>query len=285
MNDQAFQLRHRINNADKKAKTIAVISGKGGVGKSNITLNFTLELIKKDKHVLIIDLDIGMGNIDILLGHQSQYSLVDMYQERMSINDIIEVTKEGVSYISAGSGLSDLFNMDEDKFNFFLDEFEKLIHHYDYIFFDMGAGATKDSLFYILAADECFVITTPEPTAMMDAYAMVKHVYQRNQDLPFYILMNRSETYKEGKLAIRRMQQVVEQFLNKKMIPLGILTYDKIVSKAVIRQIPFSIMEPTAEVSKQLRSLVAQYAEDDINIDQRPKQSFVSKLKKFIKER
>lgn len=284
--DQANALRQRMNGEElDKAKTIAVISGKGGVGKSNITLNFALSLIKQEKSVLVVDLDIGMGNIDIMLGLQAQHSIVDMYEQQLEIDQIIERTEQGLAYIAAGSGLSQIFHMDEAKFSYFLDQFESLMRDYDYIFFDMGAGATKDSLFYILAADECFVVTTPEPTAMMDAYAMIKHVHLRNPSLPFFVMMNRAETIKEGKKAMQRIEKVVNQFLNKKIIPLGILTYDKLVSRAVIRQTPFIELNPYADVSKQLRSIVDQYLAGDINLNKQKGQTFISKLKSFIKER
>src|SRR5690625_1210755 len=142
--DQASKLRQtmRSRRANRQAKTIAVVSGKGGVGKSNFTLNFALKLIEQKKSVLIIDLDIGMGNIDILLGLQSKHSIVQMYENNLPIHDIIEVGPNSISYIAGGSGLSKLFDLDEVKLNYFLNQFNKISTEYDYIFFDMGAGAT-----------------------------------------------------------------------------------------------------------------------------------------------
>lgn len=285
--DQAASLRQKMNqiNRKKQAKTIAVVSGKGGVGKSNFTINFALKLIEKKKSVLIIDLDIGMGNIDILLGLQSRYSIVQMYENHLSIHDIIEVGPKSIAYISAGSGLSTVFNMDEAKLNYFLDQFNQISSEYDYIFFDMGAGATNESLAYILAADECILVTTPEPTSMMDGYAMIKHIHNRNDQLPFYLLINRADSIKEGKQVIRRLQKVTSYFLAKQIEALGVLPDDKKVSKAVISQVPFVLYDPLTQASRAIDQIVTQYLTDTIDLDKKAPSSFITKLKKFIKER
>ncbi|GAA4059961.1 MinD/ParA family protein [Amphibacillus indicireducens] len=286
-NDQAASLRQKMKekNGKKQAKTIAVVSGKGGVGKSNFTINFALKLIEKKKSVLIIDLDIGMGNVDILLGLQARYSIVQMYENDLSIHDIIEVGSNAISYISAGSGLSTVFNMDEEKLNYFLDQYHQISTEYDYIFFDMGAGATNESLAYILAADECILVTTPEPTSMMDGYAMIKHIHNKNDQLPFYLLINRADSVKEGKQVIKRLQKVTNYFLGKQITPLGVLPDDKKVSKAVISQVPFTLYDPLAQVSRAIDQIVTQYLTDSIDLDKKAPSSFITKLKKFIKER
>ncbi|MBU5594977.1 MinD/ParA family protein [Amphibacillus sp. MSJ-3] len=284
INDQASSLRRKmeqINNSKKHAKTISVVSGKGGVGKSNFTLNFALKLSEQKKSVLIIDLDIGMGNIDILLGLQAKYSIVQMYENSLSIQDIIEEGPNSISYIAAGSGLSKIFTMNEAMLNYFLDEFSTITSDFDYIFFDMGAGASDDSLSFILATDECIVVTTPEPTAMMDAYAMIKHIHQKNPNLPFYLLINRASSIEEGKRVIQKLQKVSEHFLAKSITALGVLPYDKKVAKAVIAQVPFTLYDPQALASRTIAQLVNQYLTNTINIDKKAPSSFISKLKRL----
>src|SRR5690625_315133 len=259
--DQASKLRQtmRSRRANRQAKTIAVVSGKGGVGKTNFTINFALKLMEQKKSVLIMDLDIGMGNVDILLGTQSRYSIVEMYEKELSIHDIIESGPNSLSYIAAGSGLSEVFNFDEAKLNYFSEQFNDIVANYDFIFFDMGAGATDQSLSYVLATDECIIVTTPEPTAVMDAYAMIKHIHQKNQSLPFYLLINRAESIKEGRRTIDKLQKVTDYFLSKKIKALGVLPYDKKVSKAVIAQVPFVLSNPQARVSRAIDQIVSQY--------------------------
>src|SRR5699024_7948467 len=135
------------------------------------------------KRVLIFDLDIGMGNIDILLGQQSKYTILDLFKDFIPIHDMIEAGPKGLSYIAGGSGLNDLLELDEEKLNYFFSQYELLTERYDYIFFDLGAGITKNSLSFILSSDECFLITTPEPTSIADAYSMIKHIVRKNNNL------------------------------------------------------------------------------------------------------
>src|SRR5699024_8869066 len=264
---QAANLRRQMKkrHQTKQAKTISVVSGKGGVGKSNFILNFAIKLSERQQSVLILDLDIGMGNIDILLGLQAKYSIVQMYENKWPIHDIIEKGPNSISYIAAGSGLSEIFNQDDSMFDYFLEQFSEIINEYDYIFFDMGAGVTDVSLSYILATDECFVVTTPEPTAMMDAYSMIKHIDQYNQELPFYLLINRVDSTKEGKLVINRLQKVSEQFLAKSLTALGLVPFDKKVSKAVIAQVPFTLYDPATKASRAVDQIARQYLSDTIN--------------------
>lgn len=287
MSDQAAELRKRIDElrSIKQAKTIAIISGKGGVGKSNFALNFSLALSQKGKSVLIFDLDIGMGNIDILLGVSAKYSIVHLFDEHLSIEDIIEQGPHNLSYIAAGSGLADIFSMDEEKFQYFLGEFKKLINSYDYILFDMGAGVTEGSMYFMLAADECFVVTTPEPTSLTDAYAIIKHITQKNKDMNIRLLVNRALNHKNGLNTMNRLQHVINRFLNVQINPLGILPDDRTVSEAVVSQVPFLLFDQKSSVARAITQIADQYTGQDINIEKKVPSFFLSKLRKFIKER
>src|SRR5690625_5265006 len=166
MHDQAERLRHKLSPNKKQAKTIAFASGKGGVGKSNTALNFAIELQDRNFSVLLVDLDIGMGNIDILLGSSSKYTIINFFTEFIPIHGIIESGPKGLSYIAGGANLNDMMHLDDDKLDYFFKQYNMLANTYDYIIFDLGAGITDAILSFILAADECFIITTPEPTAI-----------------------------------------------------------------------------------------------------------------------
>lgn len=283
--DQAEILRRRLKPASnpRQAKTLSIISGKGGVGKSNVALNFSLGLIKNKYKVLIIDLDVGMGNINILLGLHAHKTIIDMFNEQLSIHDIIETGPGELAYIAGGSGMSDFFTMNHAKREYFFAQYQELIQMYDYIIFDMGAGATSDSIFFILASDECLVVTTPEPTSITDAYSMVKHVLTNQATMPLYVIMNRASTHKDGMESLKRFKQVVFQFLQIDIQLLGILPEDKIVSTAVRRQIPYVLLNEKSAVSKAMNQLTSNYTN---NVKESSESaSFVQKLKKMITER
>ncbi|MBM7552731.1 MinD/ParA family protein [Thalassobacillus pellis] len=287
MHDQAQALRDRLHNKAQAAtaKTIAISSGKGGVGKSNIALNFCLALTEEKKRVLLIDLDIGMGNIDILIGKTSTYNFTDIFSRNLPIRDIIELGPKTLSYIAGGSGMSDIFHMDEPQFNIFMNQFEQMVTEYDYIVFDLGAGATEEGLHFIQAVDEAMIITTPEPTSMTDAYAMIKHIYRVQKNLKIYILVNRALTSGDGKRSIDRLEKVVRQFLNKDVHPLGILPDDRGVPQAVKEQVPFLLHDEQSPAAKSIRMITRQYLDESIDLDRKPSFRFLSKLKRLLAER
>lgn len=282
MYDQAEKLRNLIINHDKHAKTIAVVSGKGGVGKSNTALNFALTLQQKGKRVLLFDLDVGMGNIDILIGNESKHSIVDLFNDFLPIHDIIELGPDDLPYVAGGSSLNELLYLDQNKLDYFYEQYETLVSRFDYIMFDLGAGVTESSMSFVLASDECFVVTTPEPTAITDAYSMIKHIILKQQDMPISIIMNRCNSTKEGERTLERFRQVISRFLHVEAEKLGMLPDDKIVSTAVIRQTPYVILNKKAPVSKAINEIVTNYLQDVKEVNEIKPQSFVQRLKHFL---
>ncbi|MCM3759467.1 MinD/ParA family protein [Alkalihalobacillus oceani] len=259
MYDQAESLRRMMDAPNAEAKVIAVVSGKGGVGKSNISLNFAISLAKKGQRVAIIDLDIGMANVDILMGLSPRYHIMNLLDSELSIWDIIEQGPEGIAYIGGGSGFSKFVELDDRKMERFFSQFEIIGQHFDYIILDMGAGATKDSIQFILAADDVLVVTTPEPPAMTDAYAMVKYIYLNEGKMPLHIVVNRADSDKEGKRTLASFQRVASQFLQKELNPLGYIPADPIVQKAVKAQVPFVLYKKDAKASLAMDKLTALY--------------------------
>lgn len=290
MGDQAEQLRRHLKKAQEnpKAKTVSIVSGKGGVGKSNVAINFALSLIELGKSVVIFDLDIGMGNIDILIGRQSSHSISDLFDNSgESIHSIIEKGPNNLDYIAGGSGLHDLFTMDDLKREHFFKEYQSLLYMYDYILFDMGAGATRESLSFVMASDECLVVATPEPTALTDAYGMMKQIINNSAKMPIKIVMNRSQSVKIGYRALEGLKDVIKQFLNKDVLLLGTLPDDKTVSNAVMRQTPYIIYKENAPVSKAMKEIATKYiAETNNESDNfaRRKSTFLQRLKEFMVE-
>src|SRR5699024_4796819 len=289
MRDQAEKLRQQLANQSREnnAKTIAIVSGKGGVGKSNITVNLALSLKNQQKNVLIFDLDIGMGNIDILLGHQSNHSITELFTSpKYRITDLIEQDKNELHYVSGGSGLLDIFTMNQSMQAHFFTEFQSLLTKYVYILFDMGAGASIESLFFIMVTDKFFVVSHIELTAITDAYVIIKQMDNKSYKMQIKIIMNRSPSVKIGYRALSGLSDVIQQFLKVKVVALGVLPEDRIVSKAVMNQIPYVLYKKEAPVSKAMKEIAEKYAIDkDYASEQvRDNRSFIQKLKQFILE-
>ncbi|MBB6452905.1 flagellar biosynthesis protein FlhG [Salirhabdus euzebyi] len=288
MTDQAQRLREIINAKKniKEAKTIAVLSGKGGVGKSNFALNFALGLSKKGKRVLLFDLDFGMGNIDVLMGLAPKKTIVHMFKESLFIEDVIEKGPYSLSYIAAGSGLSEIFEMESGHLEYFLKQLRYISMQYDFIIFDMGAGFNSQHIHFALAAHECFIVTTTEPTSVTDAYAVLKHIYYQQSKIPLFLLVNRAMNSKEGKDIVNRLQTVVQKFLHQELKPLGILPDDREVIHAVKEQTPFLLNNEKSNASKSLVQIIDSYLDDKDKNHEVPNHSFVTKLKMiFTRER
>lgn len=260
MRDQAEKLRMKMfESQGVLGRSIAVVSGKGGVGKSNFSTNFSTLLAQEGKKVVIVDMDIGMGNIHILLGKSVQHSLKDYLEGNLSIEEVMFEGPSGLQYISGGSGMSALMEWSDDVFNRLIEAFEHLQKSFDYILFDMGAGATNWSLDLLTSVDEIVVISTAEPTSIMDAYSMMKYIHLKDEEKTFYLLCNRAFTKEEGQDTVNRLKAVMERFLSKEVIVLGSLPEDPVVRKAVKQQVPFSILYPNAPISKMMNQIVRRF--------------------------
>lgn len=256
--DQAERLRKQVS-PKPQARTIAVCSGKGGVGKSNFTLNFAIRLARNNYRVLLFDLDIGMGNIDLLLGMQTTYSIADVLSNRISIHDAIVASDYGVEYIPGGSGLSDFMEIDRHKKAVFYQELASVMERYDYVLFDMGAGVNETALFFILAADECFIVTTPEPTSITDAYGIIKHILLNQAEMPIYTILNRVKSKKDAENILTNFHEVIKRFLSGDTQSLGAIPDDNHVAKAVMHQKPYTILYPKTKASQAIEEIRQNY--------------------------
>ncbi len=283
MKDQAESLRVKLKKqlSAGNTKAIAVVSGKGGVGKSNFSLNFAISLTKRRYKVLLFDMDVGMGNLDILMGKSSERSIVDYLRGTARLSEIVTEGPQGLKYVGGGTGLSQLVQL--DRLGMLSEELDTFLEEYDYLIFDMGAGANEDTLKFLLSVHEIFVITTPEPTSIMDAYAMMKYLHLLDSTLPFYLVANRAQSVKEGKETIDRLAEVLRKFLQRESMTLGILPDDRSVQKAVLRQVPFVLDNPKSAASAALEGLVNRYlSKQSQEITPMKSATFVSKLKKIL---
>ncbi|MBU5211132.1 MinD/ParA family protein [Heyndrickxia oleronia] len=286
MMDQAENLRKMLKKKHSViARTIAVVSGKGGVGKTNISVNTAISLSKRGKKVLIFDFDIGMGNVNVLLGVDSKYTISDFLEHQIPIQDIIFTAPNQISYISAGNGFDNIIELNREAIDRLLSELEELQYIYDYIIFDMGAGATKANIQILLSVDDIFVITTPEPTAITDAYSMMKYIVlnEVEADHRLFLICNRSEREKEGFQTLERLQIAMKKFLNKEILILGVLPEDSHVRKSVIRQVPFLSEFPRSSITEYLEKIIQTYlGEAKLAMHSSQSNPFIRKLRSFF---
>lgn len=283
MRDQAESLRLKMLASEGKlARSIAVVSGKGGVGKSNFSTNFAHALLAQGKKVIIVDMDIGMGNIHILLGKSPKYSLMDYLTGVEGIDLMINETEEGLHFIAGGSGLEAIMEWSDTTFERLTTAFEYLQRTYDFVLFDMGAGATKRVIELLIAIDEIIVISTNEPTSITDAYSMMKFIFLKDPDKSFYLVGNRASRANGGNEAILRLQFAVKKFLQKETAILGILPEDTVVQKAVIAQKPYFISYPNSAISKKLVTMTEVFTNFNLNQDHQKRLGFIGKLKSIF---
>jgi flagellar biosynthesis protein FlhG len=285
MNDQAESLRKKLlQTSSDSARVVAVVSGKGGVGKTNITVNLALSLLKLGKRVLILDLDVGMGNVDLILGRRANHHIMDLLENELSVWEIIEEGKEGLHTIAGGRNFGSLTEITDKMLDHFIEQLEELESFYDFIFLDMGAGATETALKFILSSHEILVIATPEITSITDAYSMIKFIYLKDSNLPFFLAVNRCENEKEGRETCHTLSNVCKQFLKKDLVYLGMIPLDQNVLDSVKKQIPFTLNKPASQAAAAVFELARNYA----GLQRQQKASytsFISRLKSFFKER
>ncbi|MGX7594000.1 MinD/ParA family protein [Planococcus plakortidis] len=266
MRDQAVQLREKMSRKNTKpsirnTRVLAVTSGKGGVGKSNFTLNFALALIEQGKSVLVIDVDLEFANIDILFGHAPRETIIGMLDKQLAIEDVIERGPLGLQLIAGGQGLSGLFELDAEKMKRFMEQLGSLQGKVDFVLLDTGAGLSENNMRFLLAADEVLLVTTPEPTSVTDAYSVVKMMHAKDPDLAIRLVVNQCTDGKEGHQTAENFAEVAGRFLDKDIRTLGIVPSDLHVPQAVKKQEPFLLSHPSSAASKAVRSLAAVYLE------------------------
>ncbi|MCS7234214.1 MAG: MinD/ParA family protein [Synergistetes bacterium] len=262
--DQAEGLRELVKRSRdfgavarpaRLARIISVASGKGGVGKTNLVVNLGIALAKRGSRVLIIDADLGLANVDIVLGLTSRYNLYHVIKGEKKIHEIIVDGPEGIKVIAGGAGIQELANLSSSQRVQFIASLSELDSYADIILIDTSAGISQNVLGFVLASDETIVITTPEPTAIRDAYGIIKAIALGNKDAKIRLLINMASSMEEAEDVASRIETVARQFLDISVDKLGFILKDPVVSEAVIRQKPFIIVYPTSKAARCVGSV------------------------------
>ena len=228
-----------------KARIITVTSGKGGVGKTSLSINMALAFAKTGKKVVVMDADLGLANVNVMLNMIPKYNLYHVIKKQKTIKEILVETDYGISIVAGASGFSQIANMSEEDRKDFINELDTLSGA-DIIIIDTSAGVSSNVLDFIAAADDAIIITTPEPTAITDAYGIIKILATEYDTLNMglKLVVNRAKGVAGAKDIADRMIKIAGQFLNLKLDYLGFVYEDNAVSQAVIRQKPFMVVDP-----------------------------------------
>lgn len=288
--DQADKLREKVEilkEAAPSARVIAVTSGKGGVGKTSISVNLALELRKQGERVVILDADFGLANVEVMLGIRPKYNLADLVFKNMAIEEIITEGPMGIGFISGGSGVQDLVNLEKEQLKKMIAKLVKLDSLYDVVIIDTGAGISDSVIEFVLSSPEVLLIVTPEPTSITDAYSLLKAVNRKKefdrQNKSIKVVTNRVKSIEEGQEIYDKISVVVSKFLNIKLDYLGYIPQDKRIGNAVIEQNPISISDPNSEPAVRMRVLCSNLLK--LPADDAKKMGIARVLLEFIKSK
>ena len=263
--DQASTLRQIVGH--KKAtdpefsadpgrmRVIAITSGKGGVGKTNIVLNLCMALAKRGRRVFLLDADMGLANVDVLLGLTPKYTLEHVLKGQKGINEIILTGPHGIRLLPSSSGMSELSEMTFEQQMFLFQQLSQIGEQIDYLFIDTGAGVSSNVLRFNASANEILVVATPEPTSITDAYALMKLLSIKYHIRDFGLIANSVQNDQEGVSVYNRLNAACRQFLQVGLSFLGSVPFDQNIRKAVRQQRAVFDLYPNSPSGKSIARL------------------------------
>ncbi len=241
----------------KLARVICITSGKGGTGKSILTSNLANCFAKIGQKVVILDADMGLANIHLLLGIAPKYDISDILNGKRAIHEVIAKTTFGFSFIPGGSGLVELANLNEYQIDLLATAFTELENEADLLLIDTPAGIAPQTMTFLHAANEIVTITTPEITAVTDAYAIIKATFRDNPHAVIGLVVNRAYNRVEAKSVFTRLNMIIRKYLNKTIIDFGYILEDRTISESIAARQPVTLLNPNANASRCINEIVA----------------------------
>lgn len=293
--DQASQLRNivKMNNEPvgsakrpSSARVITVTSGKGGVGKSNTSINLAVEFRKMGKRVIIFDADFGLANIEVMFGAVPKNNLSDLIYRGKPLADVITWGPMEIGFISGGCGIAQLSALNMQQIGFLVQNLAQLDSIADVVIVDTGAGISGSVLEFLVASGEVLLVTTPEPTSITDSYSLLKaltrHKSFNSESTKIRMVANRVDNDMEGLSLYQKLNAVVSKYLSLPMDFLGAIPQDELLMKAVLQQNPICIQNPNAKSSKAYAYLAKRLEDSEIPWTPGKKGGMAGFFEKFI---
>lgn len=255
MIDQAETLRMLARDMEEGLKgndirIISVTSGKGGVGKTNVVANIAYVMTKLGKKVLVLDTDLGLGNLNVLLGLTPKYHIGHVLSGEKHLEEILMHGPNGVMILPAGSGMQELTSLSDAQKLSLISELDNLKESVDVLLIDTGAGISSNVLYFNMAAQEIIVVVSPEPTSITDAYAIMKVLFLKHEQRRFKLIVNSARDRKEGLAVYNNLCMVADKYLDISIDYLGAVPYDKNLPKAVRGQKVITEIYPSSKASE-----------------------------------
>ena len=272
--DQASTLRRIVNGRQEpeltrprlteRTRVISITSGKGGVGKSNVVLNLCLTLAARGKKVMLLDADMGLANVDVLLGLTPKYTLEHVFSGRQKIQDVVLEGPSGLKILPSGSGISELSELTFEQQQNLFSQLSRVAGEMDFLFIDTGAGISSNVLRFNASAGEVLIVANSEPTSITDAYALMKLLATKYQIRNFGLVANSVNSQPDGQGVYDTLKRVCDQFLQVNLHFLGWIPMDPAMRKAVRNQTPVVLGAPAAPASRCLVKIADNLARNPI---------------------
>jgi flagellar biosynthesis protein FlhG len=298
LQDQATQLRRLMQSREspvaadaapmsrlpretgRSARVIAIASGKGGVGKTNIAVNLALYIARQGRRVVLIDADLGTANIDVIMNVHSSFDLSHVIRRECSLDDAAVCVERCLHLVVGASGLSGIADLTTMQRQTVIDQLARLEAEADIVLLDCGAGISQNVLAFARAADELLVVTTPEPTALTDAYALIKVLSLSNCPPPMDLVVNQAASEAEGRIVAERVASVASRFLHTGLACRGQILHDPHVPQAVRQRIPFITRYPSCPASTCIAMLAERIGHSAMALPART--GFFQRLTRFF---
>lgn len=238
-------------------RTYAVTSGKGGVGKTNISANLAIALAKRGKRVVVFDADIGLANLDVMLGTKAEWTLQHVVAGQKRLGEVLTPGPGGIKFVAGGSGIESMMSLSGPRAESLIAELNELENCCDILIFDTGAGIDENVMTFLTAADEVLLVATPDPASLTDGYATAKAALMRKPDASIKIVMNMVDDEQQARLVFARLSSISQQFLGNPLKFGGHVRMDPKAVPYIRQRRPYFLADPNLNASRDLDRVAA----------------------------